>query len=457
MKELEVDVVIVGAGLAGLTAARKLAAHGVDVVVLEARDRVGGRTSTKQTTDGTYVDLGGQWVGPTQDRIMALADEVGVKTFKTYNEGNHLEYRSGKLTPYAGAFLTADKVVAMDITEILLQLSMMSEEVPLDAPWEAPLAEIWDSMTAATWIEQNVPSGPVRNWVTLMVRGIVCCEPKEISLLHFLFYIHSGGNLDKIISVAKGAQESRLIGGAQIVSNRVAAELGERVFLNSPVQKVIQSDEEIVVKSENVCVKAKSAIIAIPPTLANRIQYSPKLPAKRDQLMSRMPMGSVIKVQLTFSKPFWRENGLSGQVLSDKGPIQITFDNSPEDGSTGVLIGFIEGEDARIWWEKALQDRQKGVLECLSVYFGNEVLTPNDYIEQYWADEEFSRGCYAAFMPPGVWTSFGDVIRQPFGRIHWAGTETATKWYGYMDGAVESGERAASEVLEVISIFESQK
>ena len=446
------DVVVIGAGLAGLSAARVLAASNLDVIVLEARDRVGGRTYTRPASDGTLIDHGGQWIGPTQERLAALAEAVGVKTFHTYDSGNNIEYKRGQGITYSGTVPTSEPMVTMEIVEMLLNLSIMASEVPLDAPWTAPLAAEWDAQTMATWAEQNVQSAGARDLLTLAIESVFSVEPRDLSLLHFLFYVHSAGNLNMLLSVTGGAQESRFVGGAQAVSNRVAEALGERVILNAPVHTIIQDDVGVRVESDALSVTARRAIIAIPPALAGRLRYRPALPGYRDQLTQRMPMGTVIKVHCLYDTPFWRDEGLSGQVVSDEGIIRITYDNSPENGRPGVLLTFIEGDAARTWGRRSLEERRAAVLECLARYFGEKAGRPYEYLEQNWAEEEYTRGCYAGVMQPGAWTEYGEALRAPLGRLHWAGTETATVWMGYMDGAIQSGERAAAEVLSALPL-----
>jgi monoamine oxidase len=444
------DVVVVGAGLAGLAAARTLAGAGVDVVVLEARNRVGGRTYTKTASTGTPLDLGAQWIGPTQHRLAALAESAGVTTFRMYDTGNNLQFQDGQRTIYSGAIPIDDPLVAMETVETMLQLNLMANEVPLDAPWEVAKAEEWDTHTVATWMENNVSSLGVRKLLALAIQSVFSAEPRDISLLHVLFYIHSAGSLKQLISATGGAQESRFHGGAQQISVKVAGPLGERVILNAPVHTISQDDAGVRVESDALTVKAQRAIVAIPPTLAGRIRYRPILPALRDQLTQRMPMGTIIKVHCLYETPFWREEGLSGQVTSDTGLVRISFDNSPESGTPGVLLAFIEGDEGRRWGRRSADERRTAVLQCLAGYFGEKAGRPSEYVEQNWAEEEYSRGCYGGYMPPGVWTNFGEALRTPIGRLHWAGTETATVWNGYMDGAVQSGERAAGEVLAAL-------
>lgn len=460
LEKRHADVVVVGAGLAGLMTARQLVAAGVDVLVVEARDRVGGRTYTKAGSDGTPIDMGGQWIGPTQQRIAALTQEFGLATFPTYVEGQNIEYHEGERFLYSGAIPMHDPNVTMQSIEAMLEINIMAQEVPLDAPWSAENALVWDSQTVETWIQTHIEEGPTRTWIRLAVASVFAAEPRDISFLHLLFYVHSGGSFNELISVTRGAQETRFHEGAQQVSLRMAAELGERVLLQTPVYAILQDEHAgsegsgesgVQVICEGLVVSAQRVVIAIPPTLAGRLHYEPQLPGHRDQLTQRMPMGSIIKVHCVYERPFWRDEGLSGQVASDSGPVCVTFDNSPESGTPGVLMGFIDGDEARIWSRKSSEERRAAVLDCLVRYFGEQARTPREYIEQNWGEEAYSRGCYVAYLPPGVWTAYGEALRAPIGRIHWAGTETATVWNGYMDGALQSGERAAAEVLAALS------
>jgi monoamine oxidase len=443
-------VVVVGAGLAGLVAALTLIAAGVETVVLEARDRVGGRTYTRVSSTGVLLDLGGQWVGPTQHRMLALAEELGCTTFKTYDSGQNVEYHNGARHTYSGAIPTVDPLASADVIEAMLSLNMMANAVPLEAPWNAPDADSWDAQTVATWLVANVPSAGARQLLTLGVEAVFSAEPRDLSLLHFLFYVHSAGGLMDLLGVTGGAQERRFVEGAQSVANKLAAALGERVLLDAPVHALRQDAHGVRVEGDGVRVTAKRAIVALPPTLAGRLCYSPALPGYRDQLTQRMPMGTVYKVQCIYETPFWRDGGLTGQASSDSGAVRITFDNTPPDGAPGVLLGFIEGDEGRAWGRRSPEERRAAVLACLAAYFGERAAQPIEYVEQSWAEEEYTRGCYAGYMPPGVWTTYGEALREPIGRLHWAGTETATVWNGYMDGAVQSGERAAAEVIEAL-------
>ena len=442
------DVVVVGAGLAGLAAARRLVDAGAEVLVLEARHRVGGRTLTVPAADGTPIDHGGQWIGPTQDRIAALAERVGVTSYPTYERGLNTELRNGRTHRYGGDLPDGeDPLSTVELGQAIRELEAMAATVPLEAPWTAPEALAWDSQTVETWVQARVPSERARNWLREIIRGTLAAEARDVSLLHALFFLRSAGGMALLLGTGGGAQERRFHQGAQAVSIRVAESLGERVVLGAPAELVRHGETGVVVEAAGRAVAAARAIVAVPPAVAGRIGYRPAMPGWRNQLTQRMPMGSVIKVHAIYEEPFWREEGLSGFAVSDGGPVTVVYDDCPEEGSPGVLVAFIEGEQARIWSRRNKADRRAGVLACLVDLFGVRAGRPRELLERSWADEEYSGGCYTGYFPPGVWTSFGQALREPVGRLHWAGTETATVWTSYMEGAVRSGERAADEIL----------
>jgi monoamine oxidase len=448
-----VDVVVVGAGLAGLSAARRLRAAGRSVAVLEARDRVGGRTLNFDLGSGKSVEIGGQWVGPTQDRILKLIDQLGLKTFPTYNTGENVYFRSDaaqQLQTYTGAIPPAATPSLIELAVFLGKLDSMAQEVPLDAPWKAPKAAEWDGQTFETFKLANTTLDEAQDLIDLSIAAVFAAESRDISLLHVLFYIRSGGSFENLINVEGGAQEQRVVGGSQRVSLRLAHGLGDRVVLGAPVLRINRTGTGVEVHTPKGSWQAKRVIVAVPPTLAGRIYYHPKLPALRDQLTQRVPMGSVIKCHAVYDRPFWRDQGLTGQATSDVGAVRVTFDNTPPSGSPGLMLGFIEGQQARRWAARSRQQRRAAVLTDLERYFGSQAANPRRYIEKSWADEQWTRGCYVGYMPPGVLLDYGEALRRPVGPIHWAGTETATLWTGYMDGAVQSGYRAAAEVLEAL-------
>jgi monoamine oxidase len=444
------DVIVIGAGLAGLTAARELMKQGRSVIVLEARDRVGGRTLSHTTSLGDVVDLGAQWIGPTQDRIEGLCKELGVETFPQHNKGTKILSLGGAISTYEKSIPSLPLFSLLSLDRTLKRLDALCREVPLEAPHKAPRAAEWDGMTVETWKRENVSTWRTRAVIDVAIGAVFAADPAEISFLHFLFYLRSGGGLLRLTEITDGAQQTRIGPGAQTISKRLAEGLGDRVILGSPVRSIRQDAAGVVVRSDRGEHRARFCISAIPPALAGRIDYDPPLPGIRDQLTQRMPAGSVAKHVALYKKAFWRERGLSGEAVADKGPIKVVFDDSPADGSHGALLGFAVGSDARALGRRPAAERREAVLDAFARLFGPEARACEEHIEKDWGEEAWSRGCFAGIMAPGTWSSFGEALREPVGRIHWAGTETALRWNGYMEGAVESGERAAKEVIAAL-------
>ncbi len=443
-----VDVVVVGAGLAGLSATTDLVAAGHSVALLEARDRVGGRTlnHTLPGYPGEVVEVGGQWVGPGQDRILARARQHGVGTFKTYTTGAQiLDYR-GAQSQFTGLIPPLPDPDATDFNSLLGKIVSLEGTVPLDRPWTAPDAASLDGQTLETFRLANSSTYGAQFLFDLAIRAVFAAEPRDISLLHGMFYLHSGNGIINLTSTAGGAQDSRFHGGSQLVSIRLAQALGRRVVRNAPVRRIAQSGSGVSVVSDAGTFRAKRVIVAVAPTLAGRIDYEPQLPALRDGLTQRMPQGSAIKFEAVYPEPFWRSAGLSGYANSDRQPIQLTYDNSPPSGRPGVLLGFVVGSAARQLTALSAGARRAAVLDSFARLYGNAARSPKVLIEQNWSNEAWTRGCYEGYFPPGAWSDYGAWLRAPVGRIHWAGTETAEVFTGYMDGAVRSGERAAAEV-----------
>jgi monoamine oxidase len=458
--DAQADVVVVGAGLAGLTAARDLVAAGKSVIVLEARDRVGGRVHNLDLGGGVITEAGAEFIGPTQDRIAALAKDVGVDTYATYSTGDNVYFRNGQALRYSSSGplgpVPPDPTGAIEAEKAILQLDDMAKQVPLDAPWTAAKAEEWDGQTFETWKLANTVTDAGRFLLDVAITSIFSCEPRDVSLLFVLFYLAAAGNesnpgnIERLVNTAGGAQERRFVGGSQLVPIKLADRLGDRVVLSQPVRRIVTEQDTVTVIADGTTVAASRAIVAIPPPLAARIDYQPQLPALRDQLTQRMPMGTVMKVHAVYPEPFWRAAGLTGQVVADTPPAQVTFDNTPPSGKPGILMAFVEAEAARQHLVPNQDKLQAEVLKNFTDYFGPLAANPTSFHVSDWQEEPWTRGCPVCFTAPGVLLDYGTAIREPAGRIHWAGTETATFWNGYMDGAVRSGERAAKEVLAAL-------
>lgn len=445
-------VLVVGAGLAGLACARALLAGGREVVVLEARDRVGGRTEGGALPDGTPIELGGQWIGPGQTRMYELVADLGLRTFPTWNDAGtilvDLGGKQSRMKATKGAVPRLGPFVLADLAQGLARFTRAASRVDLDRPWESKDAAALDGQTFRSWIDRHLRTATGRAYFQVACEAVFAADPSDLSALHALFYAHSGRDLETLLSTADGAQQDRIEGGSIRLAERLAEDLDDRVRLSSPVRAIAQDGAGVRVTTRSgEVVEGSHVVVTLPPTLAGRLDYSPILPSWRDQLTQRVPAGSVIKVHAAYERPFWRDAGLNGQVASDRGPVKVVFDNSPPSGTPGVLVCFFEGADAREWAGRDEDDRRRAVLDCLVRYVGPAAAHPIAYVERDWMAEEFSRGCYGAHFTPGVWTAYGPALREPVGRIHWAGAECSPVWSGYMEGAVRSGEQLARTLL----------
>ena len=447
---MDADVAVVGAGISGLSAARAVTAGGASAVVLEARDRVGGRTESVPLGKGTF-DLGGQWLGPTQHRMLKLVGDLGIETFPTYDDGRKILMVGDRRSMYKGTVPKMSPLKLLAMQRALMKMESLARRIRTDRPWESPHAARLDATSVETWKRRNLPQRATRGTFDVAIRTIFGAEPAEVSLLYALWYAAAAGGFMPLVEVTNGAQETRFVGGSQDVSLRLGATLGTNLIMGSAARRIAQDGEGVTVETDAGAYRARRVIVAVPPTLAGRIAYDPPLPALRDELSQRYPMGATLKVHALYDRAFWREGGLSGEVVfTDARPVSVAFDNSSYDGAQPALVAFVVGRQARLLGPLTEDVRRRSVLDALARAFGKEALEPVTYVEKDWSAEPWTRGCPTGFMPPGVLTTFGPALREPVGRIHWAGTEVATEWAGYMEGAVESGERAAREALSAL-------
>jgi monoamine oxidase len=442
------DVVVVGAGFAGLTAARELVGLGHDVVVLEGRDRVGGRSATT-TIAGAPVDLGATFVGPTQDAVLALAAELGCETVPTYRRGKNLIRWRGRVRSYRSTVPRLSIIELLDVSRIQWRFERLCRHVPVQEPWTAPTAHRLDDMTLERWLRSVHAGASTRDLMAIMARVTWGCEPDAVSMLHAVRYVKAAGGIGRMLDVEGGAQQDRFPAGTQQIALRMADELGSRVALNAVVGRIDRGEDGgLGVECDRGRVTAKRVIVAVPPEHRSGIAFDPPLPAEYEKLAGHWPQGRLSKAYAAYDTPFWRAGGCSGEALSDEGPVFITFDVSPGDDGPGVLLGFT---DARSFDPLPAADRRHRVLSGFAALFGDAALRPIDYVDHRWGAEEFAPGGPTAAVPPGSWTAYGPWLREPVGGIHWAGTETADEWTGFLDGAVRSGQRAAAEVHRQLS------
>jgi monoamine oxidase len=446
------DCIIIGAGYAGLTTARNLKRAGKNVLLLEARERVGGRIYTKWVDEQTYLDLGGQWLGPTQDAMYALCKEYNISTFPTYDKGKSSLFFNDQLKRYKGLIPPLPLLSLLSLNKGISRITKLSKTINLQQPWLSPGAEEWDRITTAGWMQQTIRNNKARAMFQLAYEAIFACDPARVSFLHSLFYIKSGKNFETLMNIRNGAQQDRISGGAQSICNKMAEELKDELQLNKAVTLIKQSAGGVEVKGNSFTYTAKKIVVAVSPAVANNIVYEQGLPEERTQLMQQQFMGNVVKCYAVYKKPFWRDKKLNGLCAMPGQFISVTFDNSPKDGSKGILMGFSLAEKAKELMQFDEPARKDLVLDCFSKFLGDDAMRCEFYTDHYFTNEPWSKGCYAGLMPPFAITSAGEALRKPCGHIHWAGTETSDVWNGYMEGAVRSGERAAKEILEMINL-----
>lgn len=439
------DVAIIGAGLAGLTAARDLKRAGCEsFVVLEARDRVGGRTYNHDLGHGVVSEAGGQWIGPGQTAIADLARELQVDTFPTYYAGKTV-------------ILAGDTRVAQDLhgtaggDEVIgAKLNTLARGVPSGMPWQAKTAADLDKLTYGDWLLQQGVKHEDGYFLGIAAQLSLGGAPAQLGLLHYLSVINSAScNLDQLESTKGGAQETRFVGGAQILSIKMAKDLGDKVKLSCPVRKISGWDRDIVeVLTDQGAIRARRVIVAMNPALCNQVVFDPPLPQGRSQLQRRWPANAPMRKTVhVYDKPFWRNDGLNGQIFQVGGPVFMAYDNSPPDGSVGVISAFVA--PGSLPSEPKAAERMLSAIYAKS--FGDKALRPTQFHDFDWGKiDPWTLQCIHP-IPPGFWTKWGKFLHPAVGRLIWSGTEAADIWAGAMDGAVRSGHRAALQALAALT------
>jgi monoamine oxidase len=440
-------VIVVGAGISGVTAARELSRAGVSVTVLETRERVGGKMYTARIGEDA-VDLGAHWIGPGQRRLAALARELGVQTEPQYLSGKNVLIYGGRRSTFKGTIPKISPLALVEAQVAIWRLEAMCKRASPGVLTNE--TRKWDEISLGEWERRWLRTRGARLVIDLSTELVFGAEPGELSLLFFLRYLQAGGGWTAVTEFEGGAQQDHFVGGSQQLCLRMAEELEEGVVRGAAVEEVSHDEGGIAVRTTSGSFEGERLVVAVSPALAARIRYSPSLPMARDALTQRMFMGAYMKGIAIYERPWWREQGLSGLAYRDVAPVQMVVDASGR-GGRGTLMAFITGRAALELGPRPAQERRDAVIAALVEMLGPAAARPADYLDFNWHDEPWSRGGPVGLMGPSTFVPLEDALREPVGRIHWAGTETAREWTGYMEGGIEAGERAASEVLAAIA------
>lgn len=444
-----VDVVVIGAGIGGLTAAWRLTQAGLSTVVLEASEQVGGRLLNHASLAGP-VEVGGEWLGPTQDHVLSLTKELDLSLVETYRRGRHFFEANGRKFKYRGDFpvLGINLLHGLDACQLYARLKLMAMRVSVEAPWKSKNAAQWDRQSVGAWLERNSLTRGGRDLFSLVFRTLACIEPEEMSVLSLLTHIHSIGGATRVTSVSHGGQKWRVEGGSQRIALSLAERLGDKVRLGSPVRSVAAGDGFMRVATDHSEHTCKRVVVAVPLPMTDQIDFTPPLPEVVMSMVRDAAMGAVTKCNLVYPTAFWREQGLSGRIYSaDDGLVQAVFDNTPTGSDKGVLVSLVTGGLQRDFAKKTPEERRASLEHSIARFLGPQALHSVEYLEQDWTQERWIGGGYTPFLPPQGLLKYGPALRRAsIHGVEFVGSDYAVRHAGFMDGAVDSAEAAARKI-----------
>jgi putrescine oxidase len=448
---LDVDVVIIGAGASGLTAATRLRKAGHSVAVLEARERVGGRLWT-ETIDGALLELGGQWVSPDQTALIETVEELGLETYSRYREGDSVYVdASGAPTRFTGELFPVEAATQREMERLIELLDGLTAEIGATEPWAHEKAVELDRISWSEWLTQQTDDVEARDNIALFIAEAMLTKPSHsFSALQAILMAASAGSFSHLVD-ADYILDKRVAGGLQQVPIRLADALGDAVHLGAPVRRLAWNDEGVTAFADGITVTARRAVVAVPPNLYSRISFEPPLPRRQQQMHQHLSLGLVIKVHAVYETPFWRDAGLSGTAFSPYQLVHEAYDNTNHGDPRGTLVGFVSDEKADAMFALPAEERKRRILESLAAYYGPQALEPVVYYESDWASEEWTRGAYAASFDLGGLSRYGADQRTPVGPIFWSCSDLAAEGYQHVDGAIRIGRATADEIAATLA------
>lgn len=440
MKCNNTRIVVIGAGFAGLSAALKLKKEGIEAIILEARERVGGRVKTHYTANGTQIPLGGQWIGPTQDKMYELVKKYGIEIFPTKDQGNSIVKFQGKI----------QSEMPQEVLGLCEKLDKLAQTVNLEKPWETPNAKELDGETFRSWLNREAVSSEIAEFTSRYLAGnFMAADASDVSLLQLLFYVKSGNGIDSLAGVEGGAQQDRAIGGLEYIVEKLADDFGQQnIYYNHPVTQIKYSGDCVQVVTENETFHASRAIITIPSAVMPEVKFTPELPVLKHKCLEHVLAPLAYKMHFIYDKPFWYEQGLSGNTTKSEGYVYETYNNTVDDSRDGIISLFSYGNEANELRGKTKQERQQIITDELVELFGEKAAQFKEYIEYDWSTQVYTRGCFSGHFSTNGWYTLGKELNKNVGPLYWAGTELAAQWNGYCDGAVRSGEETADRVIK---------